>query len=289
LEGAITKCPRCGSNVQPGTRFCPICGYDLAALPSEQKPPATGWQSSEGAKQRLIEIIQRRSSTDEVIPTIWILFPILAVILAVVVGTVALFFNLVSGLVVFIAGTILAVVLIAILNYKLLKRQDGHMAREAALRRALIDYFRARGEERGVGYNVFQYTQAMEGIDRDALFREKRRDPLLWTLVVFIPIVGWILYAYMLYFLTDFNSNHDKRWSFFVQNAQLAGNQMGLVFVPPTWRTVPERSFVLYLVITILLSIFLVWWYYVLIKDLNDHFYNEWEFEDQLLRELQKG
>ncbi len=58
--------------------------------------------------------------------------------------------------------------------------------------------------------------------------------------------------------------------------------------MPPMWRPVKERSFLLYIIITIIISLFAIYWAYVLIKDLNEHFKNEWEFEDALVSATQR-
>ncbi|MEI6797346.1 MAG: DUF4234 domain-containing protein, partial [Methanomassiliicoccales archaeon] len=68
-----------------------------------------------------------------------------------------------------------------------------------------------------------------------------------------------------------------------------AGQQMGVNIMMPSWKTLPERSFVIYLVLTIVtLGLFMFYWVYVIIKDMNEHMKNQWAFEDQLLREMNR-
>ncbi|WP_019178153.1 zinc ribbon domain-containing protein [Methanomassiliicoccus luminyensis] len=303
MSAETGKCPRCGAESRPGNRYCAGCGYDLTSPMSEPVRQSASWQSSEGAKARIADIIRRRGQSDEVLSDMWILLPILALGVSIV-AVVAMGLRMAtafsegfdpnSGLGPFWAdiavlaiASLVSMVLFLVLNYKLLKRQYEHIAREAALRRALIDFLRAKGEERGAGQNVYQYVQAMEAIDREGVFNEKQRDPLLWTLAPLIPIVGGILWYYSMWFLTEYTPHHDRRWVAFAQNAQYAGSQVGMELSPPR-PAVPERSTVLYLILTFLFGVFAVYWYWVIIKDYNEHFRAEWEFEDRLLGEIQR-
>ena len=59
---------------------------------------------------------------------------------------------------------------------------------------------------------------------------------------------------------------------------------MGKVVVNPSWKALPSRSFVLYFILSIVtLGIFEFYWSYVLIKDFNEHFKAQWQFEDSLM------
>ena len=55
---------------------------------------------------------------------------------------------------------------------------------------------------------------------------------------------------------------------------------------PFTIQRLPERSFALYLVLTIFTGIFVYYWLYALVKDPNEHFKYQWEFEDNLTSSL---
>jgi len=257
--------------------------------PTPGPQPGQAWQTSDQSKQRILEVIGQRGSTDEMIPEWWILLPLLAIILSVGVSILGLFVPVLAGIA-GIAISIAATVIVLLLIYKLLKRHNLHLVREANLRRAVIDYFKFKGEEKGAGYNVYQYTQAMEGTDREGLATEKPQDALLWTILCIIPIINLIAYILIAYWLTSFSSAHDRRFYAFAQNSQYAGSQIGMGnIMPPMWRPVPDRSFILYFILTIItFGLFAIYWVYVLIKDVNEHFKNEWEFEDALARELQR-
>jgi hypothetical protein len=235
--------------------------------------------------------IGRRIQIDERISVIWIFLPFIAIILAYGVGISSLFLfsNSGTGFSIMIIGGILAVVLVGVLIYKLLNRRNEHMVREAMLRRGLIDLFRQTAVDQGTTAQTGPYLQAMEAFDHESLTREEQQSPLLWTILCFIPIVNIVAIILTLYWLTEFTPGHDRRMYGFIQNANLAAGQTGMEpLLPPGWKGVPDRSFVLYLIVTILLSVFAIYWFYVLIKDLNDHFDNEWMFEDLLMAELQR-
>lgn len=290
-----SRCPKCNALAQPGTRYCANCGNDLsvpqaAPAPMAGAQPAQNWQASEQAKQRIMETISQRGHTDEMIPEWWVLLPILVVLLSVGVSIIGFFYAPFASIFVTIGASIVSAIIILLLIYKLLKRHNLHLAREATLRRSIIDFFRFKGEEKGAGNQVYQYTQAMEGIDREGLAVEKPQDALLWTILCIIPIINYVAYILIAYWLTNFSPGHDRRFFAFAQNTQYAGNQVGMQnLMPPVWRPVPERSFILYIVLTIVtFGLFAIYWVYVLIKDLNEHFKNEWEFEDALVAQMQR-
>lgn len=305
MSAEMRRCPRCNAEVQPGNGYCANCGYGLSP-PSTEVPVRTSasWQSSEGAKARIIDIVHRRGQSDEILSEMWMLLPILAVgasLVAALLLGLRMFTWLTEGgdpedwlgvawlnFAVLMAVGLFSLVLFLILNYKLLKRQHEHIAREAALRRAIIDLFKAKAEEKGAGSSVYPYVQAMEAIDREGVFNEKQRDPLLWTLVPFIPLIGGILWYYSMWFLTEYTPHHDRRWVAFAQNVQYAGSQLGMKLDPPR-PAVPQRSTILILILTVLFSIVAIYWYWVIITDYNNHFRAQWEFEDRLLREIQRS
>ncbi|MBI0584462.1 MAG: hypothetical protein ISF22_09595 [Methanomassiliicoccus sp.] len=285
------QCPQCSSTVRADATFCGVCGQDLtggqagtALVPSSY--PGRGAPST---KESLVATIGRRQSTDARISEYWMLLPVVAIVLSYVLAIIALLYDPLAGLLVALIGTIVSVILVALLIYKLLRRRNDHMAREAALRRELIEHFRVRAEEKGTGPQTAPYVQAMEAFDRDSLIHEEPQSALLWTLLCIIPGINIVGIVLTLYWLTDYPHGHDRRFYGFVQNTNLAASQVGMGrLLPLAWKSIPDRSYVLYLIVTVLLPIFAIWWFYVLIKDLNDHFDNEWTFEDMLMAELKK-
>jgi MFS family permease len=287
-----SRCPNCNAEVQPGARYCANCGHDLYGAPPATPAPgpgaAPGWQGSATAKQRIVDAVSGRQYTDDIIPEYWVVLPILASLVGVVVWVaLAIIGFIVGSLIVFLVGLV-AQVLVLYLIYRLLKRHNLHMAREASFRRAVIDYFRQKADEKGMTQQAYPYIAAMESIDREGLGSEKPQDATLWTILCIIPIIYIVAYILIGYWLTTFPPGHDRRFFAFAQNAQYLGGMLGTrIDLPPVWRPVPERSFLLYIVLTIItLGLFAIYWVWVLIRDLNDHFRNEWEFEDRLIGAL---
>lgn len=284
------QCPQCGSAVQPGSGACTACGAKMQGAPA---PPPTspfhGWGSSARAKEALTATMGRRHRTDIKIPEYWILLPVVVVIASYVLGIVAFMYDVFLGFAVALVGTIVGVFLLAFLIFRLLKRRNEHMAREAQLRRELMDFFRFRGEEMGAGQRVGPYVQAMQAFDRGSLMHEEPQSALLWTILCLIPGINIVAIVLTLFWLTDYAPGHDRRFYGFAQNAHYASEQIGMgPLLSGAWKSISERSYVLYLIISVLLPVLTIWWFYVLIKDLNDHFDNEWMFEDSLVVGLSK-
>jgi hypothetical protein len=228
--------------------------------------------------------IQMRPRTDEILSGIWIALPIIAVLLGLILGGALMVLDVGVGIAGIFVGSLIAIVVFAVLNYKLIDRMNEHSRREAMLRGAIIQHFRDKANlDPAVGQRVSASIATMESIQYEARMQEKEKSAALWAI---LPVFISILILYPLYFLTKFTPQHDRRWQAFTQQAQYAGNEMGMSIVLPSWRTVSERSFFLYLVLTLLTGFFAIYWYYVLIKDLNEHMQNQWQFEDQFAREM---
>ena len=184
MEEVHKVCPRCGSTVTSDIKFCPNCGYDFTGsgnVPLAQHAPAPSggvWN----ARDAILNTIAGRGATDEKLGTIWVIVPVLAWIISVAASIMAGFLGLIAGSLVRILALILTDILLAVLAYKLIKRQKEHMLREAQLRKATIDYLRTRGAEKGASNNIEQYLGAMDAVDREMTFNEKPRDPMLWVI-----------------------------------------------------------------------------------------------------------
>ena len=273
MPDGSSMCPRCGTASSPGERFCRHCGYDLM---TPTRPLTSG-----DARRRVAELSIGRGVSDEIISPLWVLVPLLALVVGFMAGILLLFFDLSTGGFIIFLGFAVAAFLFIYMNYKLIDRMNKHLAREAALRRAMIDLILARGQEKGTAAAVQLYIFALESIDQGARIGERPRSTL-WSLAILIPIIGIVLYFYTLYFLSQFAFNHDNRWPAFAYNVYLAFAANGENVPPPLPRSPQDRSFLLYLIITIIFSPFLIYWYLKLIDDTNNHFREQWAFEDGL-------
>lgn len=291
------ECPACGARVPEKSRWCPRCGRDLLAGPGlsteigNPNVPA----GAVGAKERLVEAIRARVQTDEVLSIVWIFLPIIASVAAVIGIIIGILFLILgwwvgAAIAVWtgvIVALVLSAVLFALLNYKLIDRQNQHMTREEVLRGALIEYIRKHSQERNLAQLLSSQIATMESIQYDAKSRERETSATLFAILIVIPVVGLIFLLYVLYVLTEFPYHHDRRWHAYTQQAQSAASHLGMTVILPSWKTLPDRSFIIYLVLTLLTAgLFLIYWYYVLIKDLNNHFGAQWQFEDQIASQM---
>jgi len=247
-------------------------------VPSYGAPPV-GYGYGGGAKGQIAGAIQNRNMSDEIMSGIWILWPILAIVLGLIVLVVLFLFIGFIGLAI---GLVITLVLYSFLNYKLLKRMDEHRKRELALRMAIISYLKEKGAETQRAQMISNEISALESINQEAMYKEKERTPMLWTILSLVPIVNYLV----MYIMGEFPFDHDKRWHAFTQYTQAACQKLGINVMTPSWSTLKERSNVLWLLLTLLFGFPVFIWYYFIIKDLNEHFQAQWQFEDQLMAQL---
>jgi len=255
--------------------------------------------TKEGAKAQTFEALRARVQTDRILSPILILLPIAAILLTIIIAVVAFIIAFPSinwtdpqaaqkasnaawwGIIITIAGSIVAEVIIAILIYMLIERRNQHFRRESMLRHGMLGYLKARTDERGVAQAVAADIASMQSVTAEADARDDQKSALLYVILTIIPIVGFFISLYILYFLTKDPQEHDRRWQFFASTAQRVGSQAGMVTVMPSWKALEQRNFVLYFILAIVtFGIFLIYWYYTLFRDLNEHFRAQWQFED---------
>jgi hypothetical protein len=208
-------------------------------------------------------------------PDWWVVLPLLAWAVAFIAG---LFIWPLA-----LAGSVLMLFIYAFLAYKLTDRLNHHIKRELILRYNLITYFREKAIQQYKQQSIAPQLAAMESINLEGSYREQEHSALGFAVLALIPFVN----LYVLYVLTKFTGQHDQRWNAFILNTQYCSQQFGMNVMAPSWRTIPERSFLLYFLLTILtLGLFLFYWLWKLIDDPNDHFRTQWQFEDSLITQL---
>jgi len=253
-----------------------------------------------GGKAQITEAIRLRAQTDKLLSVAWVALPVIAV-LALIVWSVLWF--VLSGFTYdpetgafdwgelgfweWLAGSVgvfvVVGVLAAIVAYNLINRRNQHFKREALLRAGVLQYLRERAAAAGGEHMISSELATMQSVHSDANANDDEKSAVLWTILLFIPVVQFFAGLYVLYFLTKYAHEHDQRWQAFMQQAQSAGSKLGMTVVVPSWKALPRRSYVIYLVVTLFLTfyLFLIYWIYVLIKDPNEHFKAQWQFEDQ--------
>ena len=173
-----------------------------------------------------------------------------------------------------------------VLIYLLVNRRGTHIKRQNFLSEdiiATIGYL-AKTKEVDVEANL----AALERTVKEANYDETKKSPILWAILsVFVPFV--LLYVY--YFLmTDF-IRHERREDRFWDDTNKALTKLGVDFsVPRRTSAIPDRSFVLYLILVIVTAgLFMVYWLYILLKVPNEHFKHHIQSENQLLTALESA
>lgn len=173
-----------------------------------------------------------------------------------------------------------------ILVYKLVKRRNTHFRRQIFLFEDVIAAVRAIAAKKGVDVEVG--LTSCERTVREIKAEETEKGAVLWAILsAFIFIADW----YVRYFLMRDFYKHERREDGFWSDMSRVLDRCGVKFsVPRREEALPKRSFVLYLILTIItLGLFGIYWIYVLLKDPNQHFKYHLRIEDQLLSTLESA
>lgn len=249
--------------------------------------------ASQLGKNTITEAVRIRRESDEIMSALWILSPLLGFVafFAILFGSLALGAAtssgtglLAGGIFGFVAAVVVALILFVLPWYKLIRRRNDHFRRDRMLRDGLINYVRGLAAERGMETKMSTELATMTSIHSEANGEEDEKSAVLWIILSIISF--GLLGLYVWYFLTKDPHKHDVRQLAFMQQVQSAFSKLEKTVVFPFWKSLPSRSFFLYLVLTWLTGLFGLYWNYVLITDFNDHFRAQWQVEDQLLANL---
>lgn len=243
-----------------------------------------------------------RVLTDRQVSIAWIFLPILAVIIALV--TIVLAFSIflatfLSGFPVaspevaapaFGAGIgslflipLVANILFLYFFYLLIRRRNQHFSRQQRFVSDLILVLREAATKKAVSIDAL--LGSMESSNRQSQAEETEKSAVLWVVLLLIPFVNIIAFLYILYFLTGDYYKHERREDGMLSDNERALSSMGIQFIFHRNDHVPHRSFVLYLIVTLItFGIFGLYWEYTLIKDPNNHFVNHATFEGTILQ-----
>jgi hypothetical protein len=253
----------------------------------------TSTTASQLGKNTITEAVRIRRETDDIMSALWILSPLLGGVafLGIFFGSLSLgFFSannaaLAGGAIAgFVGGLVVAIILFVLPWYRLIKRRNGHFRRDRMLREGLINYIRGMAAERGLEAKMTVELATMTAIHSEANGEEDEKSPVLWIVVSIITF--GLLGLYVWYFLTKDPHKHDVRQLAFMQQVQSAFSKLEKTVVFPFWKSLPDRSYFLYLILWIITGLFALYWNYVLITDFNDHFRAQWQVEDQLIANL---
>lgn len=267
--------------------------------------PQQALPNEDVAKAKIQSAIGLRNESDSILSTLWpalIITLQILVIIIVLAGMFILLDNLINEaimdpyagdlpsdfLLLIMLGFILQVILTIMqsyLIYRLVLRMDDHFRRDHLLRQGILEYLDARSMSQKTDINVERWT--MNTINMTSSAKERKKGAITWAMIVgilsFIPLIGIFFLLYVLHFLIDDLINHDFNQNNFKGQLNMALAKLGKPMVHPgAYTNVPRRSTGLYVILTIItLGFFLPYWWYVVIRDWNSHFQNQWKFEDE--------
>lgn len=171
-----------------------------------------------------------------------------------------------------------------ILMYMLVNRRYTHFKRQKFLSEDIISAVDWLAKKKEIDVEVS--LSSLERTKREANMEEIDKSAILWAILsAFVPFVN--LYVY--YFLMNDFYRHERREDGFLEDTANTLNKLGIDFsVPRRTEEMPNRSFVLYLILSIItMGMFYVYWIYTLIKDPNEHFKHHIQLENQLIDTLE--
>jgi len=255
--------------------------------------------------------VRMRDETDRQVSTLWIILPfavlglLVATFLISIITFLATFSELPTpritnvifpgnvgpldglaalGGTLWIASIVVSIIFIY-LTYILIKRRNRHFARQHRFYEDLAMVLKEIAARRGA--NVDAPLSSMDRTLRDMKMEEGQKSAALWAILTIIPFIDIIASLYVLYFLTKDFFKHERREDSLLEDVSRSIASLNLGFDPRRTEAVPERNYVLYVILTILtLGIFGIYWWYTLIKDPNVHFKNHIAFENKLLSAL---
>ena len=144
------------------------------------------------------------------------------------------------------------------------------------------------------------------------------RNPLIWSLAIMLPLVyaavqfavvatgdfkdlydgGYSLLNYLLvflhiilmfwvlHFLTQDMNSHDSGWSEYARQVRVSLARAGFAAGGlDTGRLLERRSTAVYIILSIVtVGVFVVYWWYSIVKDQSDHLKKQAHFESELLK-----
>jgi hypothetical protein len=253
----------------------------------------------------------------------WIMIPLLqilsAVILIVIIiavifsailsagsgaVTVLDFTTLVGLLIGFSVASFILSIFFSFMLYRLVRRRNTHFIRQLFLYEDLEKATKEIASKKGV--DVSFALNNLERLRKDAQVDETQRDPILWSFIlvfaagVGIPslatraglpglaIVALFAQYYVYYFLMKEWFRHERREDFFFDELFRLMTAVGIsISRPPRYSPIPDRSFAVYVVLTIVtLGFFGIYWVHVLLSDPNNHFQYQSMLEDAIVAHL---
>ncbi len=289
-------CPFCRSVIQADAVWCAYCGRVVPGpdknISSQSGPVEVvfGARSPHVAdpKEWLTASMDQRRNTDKMIEPHWLFMPLVGTSI-VMIGIMMILFGLFGkervieiGIIVYLFGVVVTGGILAQLNFRMLERQDGHARRERVLRDGVLAYMREQSISKNSVQAIQPQLSVIENLNAESRSTERDMPTLKWTCLSYVPI----LQLFVMRRMTRFNYEHDRRWTVFMQQVQSGGAPIGFKPALPSWRASVPKPASIYLAISFFFLPFITFWYTDLIKDFEEHFKLQWQFEDQIVAEM---
>lgn len=229
--------------------------------------------------------VRMRSEYDKPMSMAWLAIYLIPVILVlVIIPAMLLAAPLVLALSPFLG--IISFIVFIVLIYKLVSRRNNHFKRQIFLMEDTIRLIGKVAEQKKTA--VETDLSLCERTLREVRMEEGEKSAALWAI---LSAVTGIAALYVFYFLMRDFYKHERREDGFWEDISKILGKLGVSFTPPRRENpLPDRSFILYLILSILtLGIFGIYWLYVLIKDPNEHFKYHAVADEELLAALEKA
>jgi len=177
---------------------------------------------------------------------------------------------------------IVALVIDLYVIYKWIDRRNKHFRRSRLFFNTILSFIRGKGVDD---------AQARTLLREMELFEEEK-NPVIYVVLLLILgllpgvniIAAPLLNLYIYYFLMKDFFNHSRREVMLSEQVEKALREIGVNPPPHRLESLPSRSFIIYLVLTVLtLGLFGFYWIYVLTNDPNNHFRNHALYEGDLI------
>ena len=241
-------------------------------------------------RAKLKEIVAEAEKTDYIMP-VWLPFIGAIILLVAMIPLAGAAFaggklgeSLAAGSVaIVIAGVVVGAIMELYVIYKWIARRNDHFGRVQRLYETVISYLNTAG-------STDPEIAQMRSIAEDARFHEQKKSAGLWMILYIvtqlIPLVGFIVWAYIMHFLTKDFAEHEHREQLFFKNLSDILRRKGIALEPPA-RKIPKRNTILYIILVLItFGLFNLYWVYVITKDPNEHFKEHRRFEQELVEAL---
>jgi len=266
------------------------------------------------ALEHLREDIRKRTESDKILSPAWVFLPLLAIGIGIAVAIVAVIVAFIglavigfepgvefapeeffvpsssffapavgAGFGVAAFAGLVSTILLAYLGYMLISRRNKHFKRQSRFFEDMIAYMRALSSRKKV--DAEEGLSSLERMVSEMRADQTEKSAILWVLLIInFPLIPLL---YVLYFLGKDLRLHERMEDGLIEDSNKILESLGASVGVRRLNPIPERSFVLYLILTVVtLGIFGIYWLYILITDPNNHFKHHIQYEDELMSKI---